>query len=302
MMMQRLRRCSSSRLSKCLLITLLVHIALVALFPLWMTDYNYNARWKPLQRRIGCWVVNHISHRCFSWTPRCRFCQDHWHSPNWLQLGQDTPSCCKEKIKALIFHSIDLLEASGLTWWIDYGTLIGSLRYGELNPWEDDADIGILAEGNDTEARLRNVLKLFDQKYGHSTRMINHDLYHTTYANTNDNNIDFAIFHQQKTNDTDSIQINNRDRDESQHFSLDLLLPLKKNCLLYGRRVPCPNDPVKYLKTYYPGSLLKIRFKMCKTRLGGQCTRLEEEKRMQDTIRDLHFHNFSSFYEDLPLP
>ena len=44
----------------------------------------------------------------------------------------------------LTFHEV--AEARGLTWWLDYGTLLGAWRYQDVLPYDHDADVGYLAE------------------------------------------------------------------------------------------------------------------------------------------------------------
>lgn len=40
----------------------------------------------------------------------------------------------------------EVADAHGLTWWLDWGTLLGAWRIGDVLPYDHDADIGYLAE------------------------------------------------------------------------------------------------------------------------------------------------------------
>lgn len=87
---------------------------------------------------------------CTAETERCRHAKDY---------TRDTPACCRAHIRTLVFEVGDFLTARGVTWWLDYGTLLGAVRnpmYG-LEPGiirhDKDADLGFLA--SDWEAVLR---------------------------------------------------------------------------------------------------------------------------------------------------
>ena len=74
---------------------------------------------------------------CRKWTRRCDF----W---NWGEGGL-RPACCTAHLLEMTFAVADVLERHGITFWLDYGTLLGAVRSGELIPWDDDVDLGILA-------------------------------------------------------------------------------------------------------------------------------------------------------------
>jgi hypothetical protein len=45
----------------------------------------------------------------------------------------------------ILFFVEDLLEAHEIEHWLDWGTLLGAVRTGELIPWDWDGDLGVLA-------------------------------------------------------------------------------------------------------------------------------------------------------------
>jgi hypothetical protein len=79
---------------------------------------------------------------CTKETPRCANARDY---------TQDLPECCRSHIREMMRVCADVLRAHGVTWWIDYGSLLGLVR----NPMtgqppgilhhDKDADCGILA-------------------------------------------------------------------------------------------------------------------------------------------------------------
>ena len=74
---------------------------------------------------------------CTANTPRCRTAQNY---------QAQTRACCRRHIRDLLAGVQELFAAHDITWWADYGTLLGAVRHGGLIPHDKDADIGILAE------------------------------------------------------------------------------------------------------------------------------------------------------------
>ena len=74
---------------------------------------------------------------CTANTPRCRTAQN-YRAP--------TRACCRRHIRDLLAGVQELFAAHDITWWADYGTLLGAVRHGGMIPHDKDADIGILAE------------------------------------------------------------------------------------------------------------------------------------------------------------
>lgn len=70
---------------------------------------------------------------------------------NWGR-GALRPQCCTEHLHELIDFTSDLLTRHGIMHWLDYGTLLGAVREGQLIPWDPDADFSILQ--HDEEAVL----------------------------------------------------------------------------------------------------------------------------------------------------
>jgi hypothetical protein len=56
------------------------------------------------------------------------------------------PECCVSHMQEVTFFLEDLLTRNGIRHWLDFGSLLGAVRNGELVPWDNDADIGIFEE------------------------------------------------------------------------------------------------------------------------------------------------------------
>lgn len=55
-----------------------------------------------------------------------------------------TNSVRKQKLHEALISWIKFSEKHGIIWWISYGTLLGSIRNGDIIPYDSDMDLGIL--------------------------------------------------------------------------------------------------------------------------------------------------------------
>lgn len=56
------------------------------------------------------------------------------------------PPCCHKALKETLFYTVDLLTEFNIYHWMDFGTLLGSVRHKNIIPWDNDTDICILAK------------------------------------------------------------------------------------------------------------------------------------------------------------
>jgi len=88
---------------------------------------------------------------CTAATPNCRF----WDRGD----GHLRPDCCTEHLLELIGFVHEVLAEHGIRHWLDFGTLLGAVRDGALIPWDNDADLGILARDAGAVIALRDELE-----------------------------------------------------------------------------------------------------------------------------------------------
>ncbi|MBM4440617.1 MAG: LicD family protein [Candidatus Rokubacteria bacterium] len=75
---------------------------------------------------------------CTRATPRCEY----W---TWT-ADYVRPACCTAHLKDLLRFTAALLTRHRIRFWVDWGTLLGAVREGDLIAWDSDVDLGVLAE------------------------------------------------------------------------------------------------------------------------------------------------------------
>ncbi len=99
-----------------------------------------------------------------------------------------TPICCSSLLTEILFNVTDFLNNQGITYFIYWGTLLGSLRHGGLIPWDTDADIYIL------EIELNKLLSLTDKlPNGYLFEKIEDNQYRVVTSKINQRHLDVYI-------------------------------------------------------------------------------------------------------------
>ncbi|NWT49411.1 FKRP protein, partial [Chroicocephalus maculipennis] len=82
---------------------------------------------------------------CGKETARC-FGTVHARTPQYLLAGRWTPPCCLRALRETARHVVGALEAAGVRYWLEGGSLLGAARLGDIIPWDYDVDLGIYQE------------------------------------------------------------------------------------------------------------------------------------------------------------
>ncbi|NXS40097.1 FKRP protein, partial [Balaeniceps rex] len=82
---------------------------------------------------------------CSKETARC-FGTVHARTPQYLLAGRWTPPCCLRALRETARHVAGVLEAAGVRYWLEGGSLLGAARLGDIIPWDYDVDLGIYRE------------------------------------------------------------------------------------------------------------------------------------------------------------
>lgn len=137
------------------------------------------------------------------------------------------------------------LENNNINYWIIGGTLLGSVRHGQLIPWDDDADIGIELNQIDKLLESNKLLNPLGYEIVHEW-----EIYKFRKINTNYPFIDIFLY----IDDDGIYQMDKqilRNKWPNEYYKYDELFPLKK--YKFGDlELSGPNYSLGYLNRMYP--------------------------------------------------
>ena len=99
-----------------------------------------------------------------------------------------TNVCCASHIVQILFYVIDVLEKHKITYFIYWGTLLGSLRHNGLIPWDTDADIYIIENDKD---KVLDLKEEFNAKYYMAN--VNENFMRVCYSKNNVTHLDIYV-------------------------------------------------------------------------------------------------------------
>ena len=187
---------------------------------------------------------------CTRATKRCDF----W---NW---GVDhlRPDCCTEHLTEMAFFVDELLTRHGIEHWVDYGTLLGAVREGELIPWDEDVDFGIRARDREAVHALVPEIEAAGyhvdtgRKWGISI----------LYSAINVQAVDLFVWYESDgvLSTTFDPQLDWPGMHKRTSFSEDFLRD-PEQVLLYGRPLPAPSPVHRFLADhrYGPDYMTPVR-------------------------------------------
>ncbi|XP_063289398.1 ribitol 5-phosphate transferase FKRP [Pelobates fuscus] len=133
---------------------------------------------------------------CSKETPRC-FGTVVGETPEYLYEGRWTPPCCLRALRATARHVIKVLEANGVRYWLEGGSLLGAARNADIIPWDYDVDLGIYLEDVTLCAELRGAQggSLVDADGYVWERAVEGDFFRVQYSQTNHLHVDLWPFY-----------------------------------------------------------------------------------------------------------
>lgn len=148
--------------------------------------------------------------------------------------------CCKNHLIELLSYLVYILNKHGVTYFLDYGTLLGCIRNNSFIPWDTDIDISIITDDLDS---IMDIISKNKKGY-HLVRDLS-NLYRLNYSKINLLHVDISI----RKRDSNGIYY---DKYTKEYWGIhkDDLFPLRKTTF-ENIEVLVPNQFKKYLENGY---------------------------------------------------
>ncbi|XP_061452761.1 ribitol 5-phosphate transferase FKRP isoform X2 [Rhineura floridana] len=182
---------------------------------------------------------------CSKETPRC-FGTIHDDTPEYLYHNRWTPPCCLKALRETAKYVINILETSGVRYWLEGGTLLGAARYQDIIPWDYDVDLGIYLEDIPNCELLRSAESgsIVDEKGFVWEKAIEGDFYRVQYSEHNHLHVDLWPFYPKNGLMTKDTWMDHRQDTEFPEHFLKPLVPIP----FAGFLALAPNDYRSFLE------------------------------------------------------
>lgn len=174
---------------------------------------------------------------CSPETDRCHDARDH---------AKERRPCCRAIVRELHRYVGETLTAFGITWWADYGTLLGAVRHGGMIPWDKDGDLGILASDFHRVLLLEHAVR----SVGMGWHISRHGTAKFRCSMKNKTNVDTFAWHRRPNGMMYRKEYAAVDRYKGREFSESILFPLS-TVQYEGLTLPAPRDPEAFLTMRY---------------------------------------------------
>ncbi|NXK56328.1 FKRP protein, partial [Chauna torquata] len=134
---------------------------------------------------------------CSKETARC-FGTVHARTPQYLLAGRWTPPCCLRALRETARHVAGALEAAGVRYWLEGGSLLGAVRLQDIIPWDYDVDLGIYREDTSKCRWLREAAAggpVEDAEGFVWEKAVEGDFFRVHYSRTNRLHVDLWPFY-----------------------------------------------------------------------------------------------------------
>ena len=104
--------------------------------------------------------------------------------------------CCKNHLIDLLSFIVDVFNKNKVTYFLDYGTLLGCIRSGGFIPWDTDIDIAVIDDGR--LGKIMDIIRKNNKNY-HLVKESN-EFYRLNFSKKNTLHVDIMIRKKNKLN------------------------------------------------------------------------------------------------------
>eukprot|EP00069_Balaena_mysticetus_P009907 bmy_06591T0 len=184
-------------------------------------------------------------------TPRC-FGTVVGDTPAYLYEERWTPPCCLRALRETARYVVGVLEAAGVRYWLEGGSLLGAARHGDIIPWDYDVDLGIYLEdvGNCEQLRGAEAGSVVDERGFVWEKAVEGDFFRVQYSESNHLHVDLWPFYPRNGVMTKDTWLDHRQDVEFPEHFLQPLVPLP----FAGFVAQAPNNYRRFLELKFgPG-------------------------------------------------
>ncbi|XP_030872832.1 fukutin-related protein [Leptonychotes weddellii] len=188
---------------------------------------------------------------CSKETPRC-FGTVVGDTPAYLYEERWTPPCCLRALRETARYVVGVLEAAGVRYWLEGGSLLGAARHGDIIPWDYDVDLGIYLEdvGNCEQLRGAEAGSVVDERGFVWEKAVEGDFFRVQYSESNHLHVDLWPFYPRNGVMTKDTWLDHRQDVEFPEHFLQPLVPLS----FAGFVAQAPNNYRRFLELKFgPG-------------------------------------------------
>ncbi|XP_067875106.1 fukutin-related protein isoform X1 [Heterodontus francisci] len=216
----------------------------------WKADINAKARLAQLFKDFG---VKHVVqangkeqwYGCNKDTPRC-FGTVHDDTPEYLYQNKWTPPCCLKALRETTKYVINILESSGVRYWLEGGTLLGAVRHRDIIAWDYDVDLGIYLDDVEKCEFLRSLDSgsVVDENGYVWEKAVEGDFYRVQYSESNHLHVDLWPFYARDGIMTKNTWMDHKQDVEFPEHFLKPLVPMQ----FAGVTARAPNNHRRFLE------------------------------------------------------
>lgn len=185
-------------------------------------------------------------------TPKMPCCSHDHKRCTWLtkSAGFHIPRCEKQNLVAMLRFIRDVMQGSGVIWWITDGTLLGSLRGGSHISHETDIDVNF---DNSTWPEADRLLKAAVGKTHYTFTSTSSYLHPARLFFGRVNRIHVDIWMASRSQDGTAVSElrpiakQRRIVFQSELVPASMIFPLNMSCVYEGDTFPCPRESEKWL-------------------------------------------------------